>query len=252
MVKSFMPCLNSIIYKIICKDINITNTYVGLTINFKQRKYSHENNCINLKKGKLYDFIRDKGVALGVAGDEQYKDLAEAEHPIAAAIDEHSVNTQRNMAAAFSKGMQKKSSEEIKKIVGNIIAPPTRFQHLKMHSRINPNGSVTHKVEDMQEHTNNMLNQYEEYRMRPHEGGISSVIEGRRMGQTNFEPAVQIGFKKSRTFSGRGFASFTKAPMLRERQARGSSKSSPVVNTSKEEAGSGEHGAKSFYGPGEK
>ena len=212
-----------------------------------------------LKSGSLddlrkqhYDFIRDKGVALGVAGDEQYKDLANAEHPIAAAIDEHSVNTQRNMAAAFSKGMQKKSSEEIKKIVGNIIAPPTRFQHLKMHSRINPNGSVTHKVEDMQEHTNNMLNQYEEYRMRPHEGGISSVIEGRRMGQTNFEPAVQIGFKKSRTFSGRGFASFTKAPMLRERQARGSSKSSPVVNTSKEEAGSGEHGAKSFYGPGEK
>ena len=61
MVKSFMPCLNSIIYKIICKDINITNTYVGLTINFKQRKFSHENNCINLKKGKLYDFIRDNG-----------------------------------------------------------------------------------------------------------------------------------------------------------------------------------------------
>ena len=61
MVKKFMPYLNTIIYKIICKDPNITNTYVGVTIDFKKRKYSHENSYINLKKGKLYDFIRDNG-----------------------------------------------------------------------------------------------------------------------------------------------------------------------------------------------
>lgn len=211
-----------------------------------------ESGSLSSLRQKHYDFIRDKGVAPGVAGDKQYKDLAKDSHPTALAIDDHALNTQRNMASSFSKGMQKKSSEEIKRLVSGIIAPPTKFQHLKMHSRINPNGSVTHKVEDMQEHTNNMLNQYEEYRMRPHEGGISSVIEGRRMGQTNFEPAVQIGFKKSRTFSGHGFASFAKAPMLRERKTKSSPKSSPAVNTSKEEAGSGEHGAKSFYGPGEK
>jgi hypothetical protein len=61
MVKKFMPYLNTIIYKIICKDSNITNTYVGLTIDFKERKRRHEKNCINFKKGKLYDFIRDNG-----------------------------------------------------------------------------------------------------------------------------------------------------------------------------------------------
>ena len=61
MVKKFMPYLNTIIYKIICKDPNITNTYVGVTIDFKKRKYSHENSYINFKKGKLYDFIRDNG-----------------------------------------------------------------------------------------------------------------------------------------------------------------------------------------------
>jgi hypothetical protein len=227
--------------------------------NLRNQGMSALEDMAGLEKGSLsdlrqkhYDFIRDQGVAPGVAGDTQYKDLAKAEHPTAAAIDEHSLTTQRNMAASFSKGMQKKSSEEIKKIVSDVIAPPTKFQHLKMQSRINPNGSITHKVEDMGEHTNAMLNQYEEYRMRPHEGGISSVIEGRRMGQQNFEPAVQIGFKKSRTFSGHGFASFAKAPMLRERQGGGSTEASPVVNKSKEEAGSGEHGAKSFYGPGEK
>jgi len=56
-----MPYLNTIIYKIICKDPNITNTYVGLTIDFKERKRQHTKNCINFKKGKLYDFIRDNG-----------------------------------------------------------------------------------------------------------------------------------------------------------------------------------------------
>ena len=61
MVKKFMPYLNTIIYKIICKDPNITNTYVGLTIDFKERKRQHTKNCINFKKGKLYDFIRDNG-----------------------------------------------------------------------------------------------------------------------------------------------------------------------------------------------
>jgi hypothetical protein len=211
-----------------------------------------ESGSLSDLRKKHYDFIRDQGVAPGVAGDAQYKELAKAGHPTAAAIDDHALNMQRNMAALFAKGMQNKSSEEIKRIVSGIIAPPTKFQHLKMQSRINPNGSVTHKVEKMREHTDRTLNQYEEYRMRPHEGGISTVIEGRRMGQTNFEPAVQIGFKKSRTFSGHGFASFAKAPMLRERQNRGSSEPSSVVNKSKEEAGSGEHGAKSFYGPGEK
>ena len=61
MVKKFMAYQNTIIYKIVCKDKNITSCYVGLTIDFNQRKYAHENSCINLKKGKLYDCIRENG-----------------------------------------------------------------------------------------------------------------------------------------------------------------------------------------------
>ena len=61
MVKNVMSYQNTFIYKITCKDKNISNTYVGLTINFKQRKRNHELNCYNLKKGKLYDFIRENG-----------------------------------------------------------------------------------------------------------------------------------------------------------------------------------------------
>ena len=61
MVKSSMSYQNTCIYKIICKDTNISNTYVGLTINFEKRKRFHELGCNNLKKSKLYDFIRENG-----------------------------------------------------------------------------------------------------------------------------------------------------------------------------------------------
>jgi hypothetical protein len=56
-----MSYQNTIIYKIICKDKNISNTYVGLTINFEKRKRIHELDCNNFKKAKLYDFIRENG-----------------------------------------------------------------------------------------------------------------------------------------------------------------------------------------------
>ena len=56
-----MSYQHTIIYKIICKDINITDTYVGLTINFEERKRFHELGCNNLRKTKVYDFIRENG-----------------------------------------------------------------------------------------------------------------------------------------------------------------------------------------------
>ena len=54
---------NTIIYKIICKDSNVTDVYVGHTTNFVQRKYAHKQGCINNKspnyKCKLYEVIRN-------------------------------------------------------------------------------------------------------------------------------------------------------------------------------------------------
>jgi len=56
---------NTIIYKIVCKDPNITDVYVGHTTNFVQRKYAHKQNCSNIKSTyynlKLYKTIRDNG-----------------------------------------------------------------------------------------------------------------------------------------------------------------------------------------------
>jgi len=60
-----MDYSNTIIYKIVCNDLNITECYVGHTTNFIQRKYSHKKNCINNNNNqpnfKIYQFIRANG-----------------------------------------------------------------------------------------------------------------------------------------------------------------------------------------------
>ena len=56
---------NAVIYKIVCKDLNITNIYVGSTTNFTKRKTYHKGNCTNNKLKDyyypLYACIRENG-----------------------------------------------------------------------------------------------------------------------------------------------------------------------------------------------
>ncbi len=56
---------NSIIYKLCCKDTDITDIYVGSTTNFRGRKNNHKTNCQNEKRKnynrKVYKFIREHG-----------------------------------------------------------------------------------------------------------------------------------------------------------------------------------------------
>ena len=65
-----MPILNinyqnTIIYKIVCNDLNVKETYVGSTTNFKLRKTQHKKSCndSNTKEynQRKYQFIRDNG-----------------------------------------------------------------------------------------------------------------------------------------------------------------------------------------------
>ena len=55
----------TIIYKIVCNDLNVTDVYVGNTTNFTKRKNAHKrasinenNNCYNYK---VYQIIRQNG-----------------------------------------------------------------------------------------------------------------------------------------------------------------------------------------------
>ena len=56
---------NTIIYKIVCNDLNIKDIYVGHTTDFIRRKSQHKHSCNTvIDKGynfKLYKFIRDNG-----------------------------------------------------------------------------------------------------------------------------------------------------------------------------------------------
>ena len=56
---------NSLIYKLYCKDTNITDFYIGSTTSFRRRKAHHKSSCNNEKSGKynydVYKFIRENG-----------------------------------------------------------------------------------------------------------------------------------------------------------------------------------------------
>jgi len=48
----------STIYKIVCKDVNIKDCYVGSTTNFNRRKQEHKYNCNNVNsKKKTEDLV---------------------------------------------------------------------------------------------------------------------------------------------------------------------------------------------------
>jgi hypothetical protein len=56
---------NTIIYKIVCKDLLVTQCYVGHTTDFTKRKCQHKIDCYNKNSEKyntnVYTFIRDFG-----------------------------------------------------------------------------------------------------------------------------------------------------------------------------------------------
>jgi hypothetical protein len=56
---------NTIIYKLVCKDVSIIDCYVGHTTDFIRRKQQHKNCCNNQNNrmycGRVYEFIRNNG-----------------------------------------------------------------------------------------------------------------------------------------------------------------------------------------------
>jgi hypothetical protein len=57
-----MPNYNNIvIYKIVCKDLSVTNVYVGSTTNFRQRKFEHKSRINNKSPEKIYETIGENG-----------------------------------------------------------------------------------------------------------------------------------------------------------------------------------------------
>ena len=65
MTKTPINYSKSSIYKIVCKDANIKDCYVGSTTNLTKRKYLHKSVCNNVNDKAyncyLYQYIRENG-----------------------------------------------------------------------------------------------------------------------------------------------------------------------------------------------
>ena len=58
MPKENIDYSKTIIYKIVCKDVNIKDCYVGSTTNFTNRKRQHKNMAINdTNKSRYYVYV---------------------------------------------------------------------------------------------------------------------------------------------------------------------------------------------------
>ena len=65
MPKQEIDYTNTIMYKIVCKDLNITDVYIGHTANFRSRKNCHKTRCNNENDQHynyhIYKTIRENG-----------------------------------------------------------------------------------------------------------------------------------------------------------------------------------------------
>ena len=65
MPKTPMDYSNTIMYKIVCDDLNVKDCYVGHTTDMTKRKYAHKSSCNNEKNKaynyKIYKNIRENG-----------------------------------------------------------------------------------------------------------------------------------------------------------------------------------------------
>lgn len=90
----------TIIYKLCCNDINITDIYVGHTTNFKQRNQGHKKCCNNPNSKSYnvykYQFIRDNG------GYENWKMIKLYDYPC---------NSKRDAEAEEDKTMRELNSK---------------------------------------------------------------------------------------------------------------------------------------------
>lgn len=65
MPKTSIDYNNTYFYKIVCKDVNVTEIYVGHTTEFSKRKSEHKKQCnhpnLNRHNLKVYQYIREHG-----------------------------------------------------------------------------------------------------------------------------------------------------------------------------------------------
>lgn len=195
------------------KDMNLRNNGLDELENMA----GLEKNALSKLRENHQKYVSD----LGIENHEHYKKLRDSSNPVEKEIankaEKSALNTQKQMAKKMSEGLAARAAasdgnEFLKQYVKNRIAPKTKFQHFRLHTRPNEKGEATHHISDMQDDSNKLEN-FEHFRVVPHTGSISFKIEGKRKGSESYEPVLDQVIKKGNGPM-KGFASTTKAPFL--------------------------------------
>ena len=134
----------TIIYKLVCNDLNINEAYVGHTTDWRNRKCAHKKACNN-SNGRKYNFkvyqtIRANG------GWENWSMIELESYPCSKIQEATSrerywyetINSSMNMQ--YPGRSHKESKDELKKIVihcecGQIFLHPQKARHLKKSNK---------------------------------------------------------------------------------------------------------------------
>ena len=139
----------TIMYKIVCKDLNIKDCYVGHTVNYIKRKSSHKTSCNNQNYKEynynVYKFIRENGgwQNWDIIEIKKYpcNDKREAEAEERRLYEELNANLNNNRPC-ITENEKKKQIKEKQKIkieceCGSKICKGDLSKHLKTKKHIN-------------------------------------------------------------------------------------------------------------------
>jgi hypothetical protein len=209
-----------------------------------------------LKKGAITGLynqhqknVRDLGFT-GSQGDNHEEFKANKNSKKAVAAVDSGLRTRREIARSWQNGYARMNSDQLREKIVSLVSPETKFEHFRMHTRPTAAG-VGHHIGHIQDDIRNALSNYAEFKALPHSGsGISVQILGRHHDSDEFHPVITHGVKGT---SGpmKGMNGTTTLSLKSPKAPKAQKVSKATKNITPDEMGSGEHGGKSFHGPGE-
>lgn len=129
---------NTFFYKIYCKDPNITDLYIGHTVDFVKRKKAHEQSCKNSKNTnyncKLYKIIRDNhgwdNWKMDVIAHHQCEDLMSAKKYEQQYYEEYKATLNSIEPLPPLKQVEKKENSELYCKLCNIYCTTIKTQQI--------------------------------------------------------------------------------------------------------------------------
>ncbi len=136
MPKTDIDYSHAVIYKLVCKDVDIKDCYVGSTTNFRIRKNSHKSSCNNEKSKQhnmyVYKFIRDNG------GMENFQMILVENYPCESKLELESRERSwvELLSAKLNKSIPTRSGREYHKVY-DAQHKEEKKAYNKMYSEIN-------------------------------------------------------------------------------------------------------------------